>query len=288
MKAPRFEALAQRYRGKADVYFVFSDEAHPRAASSQRLNAFADALSKMDANGDGLVQRSEYHGPAYMFDAFDLDHDGVVQPHELLAARRIDDFKEFDAPTSYAERVQVIERFRREVPGTIRVLVDTLDGRTSRAFGALPNMAFVLDGSGVVVDKQAWADAHGVDVALARLTGGVVPAAPTPAIDWTPVAAARARARQARRPLLVEFTAPGCPACRAMEATLADGDVRAALAGVERAAVGVERDASWALFESLGLHATPGFVLVDADGRVVATREGVQSKRALVELVQPR
>lgn len=289
MKAPRFEALAQQFAGKADVYFVFSDEAHPKAASSARLNAFADELWSMDANHDGRVERSEYRGPGYMFDAFDLDHDGVVQAHELLAARRIDDFKDFAAPASYAERVAVVQRFRREVPGAIRILVDEIDGRTARAFGALPNMAFVLDGAGVVREKQAWADAGGVEQALARLVGGAAPAMATRTIDWRPVDDARARAQRAHRPLLIEFTAPGCPACRAMaDGTLADATVRAALGGVERATLGVESDASWALFEALGLHATPGFVLLDGDGRVRARLEGAQPRDAFLAFLRQR
>jgi hypothetical protein len=283
MKAPRFEALAQRYRGKADVYYVFSDEAHPRADSSAPLNAFADALWKMDANGDGRVEKREFRGPAFMFDAFDLDHDGVVQAHELLAARRIDDFKTFDAPATYAERVRVVERFRREVPGVIHVLVDEIDGRTAHAFGGLPNMAFLLDGAGVVREKQTWADAHDIDLALARLTGVAPPAAPASTVDWGPVAAARARAQKAQRPLLVEFTAPGCPACKTMTAgTLVDGAVKKALDGVEHVTLGVESDASWALFETLGLHATPGFALVDGDGRVRARLEGAQSRETFL------
>ena len=288
MKAPRFEEIAQRYRGKADVYYVFSDEAHPRAASSAQLNAFADALWKMDADGDGRVEKREFHGPPYMFDAFDLDHDGVVQAYELLAARRIDDFKAFAAPTSYAQRVHVVDRFREEVRGSIRVLVDEMDGRTARAFGGLPNMAFVIDGAGVVRDKQAWADAQGVDTALAKLIGMAAPATLESKIDWSTVAVARARALEARRLLLVEFTAPGCPACRAMSSgPLADAAVKSALGTVERITLGVENDAHWGLFEGLGLHATPAFVLVDAaDGRVRARLEGAQSKETFLRFLR--
>ena len=291
MKAPRFEALARKYDQVADVYYLFSEEAHPRAASSARLNAFADQLLKMDANGDGRVERSEFVGPAFMFDAFDLDHDGVVMPHELYAARRIDDFKDFDAPKSYAERVQVIERFRREVPGRVRVLVDEMDNRTARAFGGLPNMAFVVDRAGVVREKQDWANAGAADAQLARLTGLTEKAATLttiPQIDWTVVATERARAQKSGRPLLVELTAPGCPACRAMQqGTLADERVRKALGAVELATLSVDEDRRWALFEALGLQSTPGFALVDAQsGRVKATIEGAQPPEAFLRFLR--
>jgi hypothetical protein len=289
MKAPRFEALAKSYEGKADVYFVFSDEAHPRAASSARLNAFADQVAKMDRDGDGRVTLAEYEGPRFMFDAFDLDHDGVVLAHELLAARRIDDFKDFDAPRTYAERVQVVARFRREVPGRIRVLVDELDGRTARAFGGLPNMAFVVDGAGVVRLKQAWADAHGVDATLAALTGrmGTLATLGPAKLDWAPVARERAQALKTKRPLLIELTSPGCGACKQMESTLADAQVKAALGRFERARVGVENDAGWALFEALGLHATPGFVIVNGDGSLRARLEGAQPPATFLRFLGP-
>jgi hypothetical protein len=286
MKTPRFEALARKYGEAARFYFVFSEEAHPRAASSARLNAFADALPLMDANHDGRIERAEAHVPQFMFDAFDLDHDGVILPHELLASRRIDDFKDFDAPRTYAERVASVARFRREVPGAIPVLVDEMDDRTSKAFGKLPNAAFVIDAHGVVTAAQPWADANGVDAALARLLGAPAPAVATKPIDWTPVAKARAAAAAKHRPLLVELTAPGCPACARMAATLSEPAVRTALDRLDVATVGVESDAGWALFESLGLHATPGFVVLGADGNVRARAEGVLDRAALLLLLQ--
>src|SRR5262245_6343940 len=107
MKTPRFEELAKRWAGKAQVYFVFSEEAHPRAAANERLNGFAMQLARRDKDGDGAVTVIEYgdFGPRFMFDAFDVDRDGVVRSHELLSARRIGQFADVDDAKTKPERV---------------------------------------------------------------------------------------------------------------------------------------------------------------------------------------
>src|SRR5690242_20607173 len=107
MKTPRFEELARRWAGKAEVYFVFSEEAHPRAAANERLNGFARQLSRCDADGDGVVTLAEFGtlGPRFMFDAFDVDRDGEVRSHELLAARRIGQFENVDEAKTPDERI---------------------------------------------------------------------------------------------------------------------------------------------------------------------------------------
>src|SRR5450432_2639662 len=141
MKTPRFEELARRWNGKAEIYFVFSEEAHPHADSSARLRAFAAKVQSLDRDHDGAVTLAEYGttGPRFMFDAFDVDHDGVVQSNELLAARRVEQFKDVDEPRTIDERIALARKFRAEVPGAIRVLIDPIDNRTSKAYGELPN-----------------------------------------------------------------------------------------------------------------------------------------------------
>ena len=285
MKTPRFEALAQKFKGRATFFFVYSGEAHPLAASSEQLNKFADALAAMDADGDHAVSRAEYHGPRYMFDAFDLDGDGVVRSHELLAARRIDQFRQFAAPTSYAERARAAARFRREVPGAIPLLVDEMDDRTAKSFGQLPNSAFVLARGGRVAAKMAWADAHAVEAVLAGLVGAPPPL-PLPPPSGPLIARAQDAARRAGRPLLLHFTAPGCPACSAMAATLATRPATEALSAVHHLTVSVDDDAAWALFESLGLSATPGFVLFASDGHVRARTQGATDAAAFAAFLR--
>jgi thiol-disulfide isomerase/thioredoxin len=290
MKTPRFEELAQLVKGRAELYFVYSREAHPQAASAEQLGALADQLMAMDRDGDGQVTLAEYRGPRFMFDAFDLDHDGVVRAHELLAARRIGDFREFAAPHTLAERTSAARRFRTEVPGAIPVLVDEMDNRVGRAYGALPNSAFVIGADGRVKAKMAWAAVSEVQAELSRLLGALLANAPAALEQVEPAALAAAGFNTPRdgRPLLVEFTSPGCPACRAMAATFADSEVHQALGALQVAHIGVERDRAWALFESLGMAATPAYVLLDASGRVFARAQGRLDKAALLELLRRR
>lgn len=277
MKTPRFEELAQRWAGKAEVYFVFSEEAHPRAAANERLNGFASQLASLDKNHDNEVTLAEYgtFGPRFMFDAFDLDHDGIVKSHELLAARRIEQFRDVDEPTTPEQRVALARRFRAEVPGKIRVLIDTIDNRTAKAYGGLPNSAYVIARGGKVTTKLAWAAVHDVDAELARLTGTAPPTVRTP--DFSPIAQELAAAKAADRRLLLELVAPGCDACKRMdETTLADRDVQAAMTRFSMARHGIEHDDMWRLFEDLDLAATPAFVIISPDGRIAAQAQGYQ------------
>ena len=275
MKTPRFEELAKRYAGKAEVYFVFSEEAHPRAAANDRLNGFADQVAKLDRDGDGAVTLSEYgsFGPRFMFDAFDVDHDGVIHSHELLAARRIDQFRGVDEAKTYEERVGLARRFRGEVPGSIRILIDRIDNPTAKAYGELPDSAYVIERGGKVALKLAWAAVGDVDRALAKLTGAPSPSPTAP--DLSPIASAM---RTATKPVLVELVAPGCDACTRMgTTTLADPDVTAQMSRFHVVQLGVENDPAWRMFESLDLASTPAFVIVD-HGKVSSTIQGYQAR----------
>jgi thiol:disulfide interchange protein len=90
----------------------------------------------------------------------------------------------------------------------------------------------------------------------------------------------------AGKPLLVDFTAPGCEACARMDATtLADADVARAMAGYQVARLGVEHDDAWKLFEELDLGATPAFVVVDEHGAIVDRRQGYQDRDAMLRFL---
>jgi hypothetical protein len=286
MKAPRFEEIARRWAGKAEIYFVFSEEAHPRAQSSERLEQYAERMQALDRDGDGAITWAEYqampHASHDMFDAFDIDHDGVVQAHELLAARRVSQFANVDEAKTLDERVALGRAFRREVPGAIRVLVDPLDNHVARAYGEMPDSAFVIDRGGKLAMKLEWAAVPDVDAELAKLTGAAPPSAPAPP-DLALVAPALAAAKASGQRVLVDFSAPGCAACAKMDATtLADADVQHALAGYQVVKLGVERDPAWALFEALDLGATPAFVVLEASGAVVARRQGYLARDAML------
>ncbi|HTJ46541.1 MAG TPA: thioredoxin family protein [Kofleriaceae bacterium] len=290
MKAPRFEELARRWAGKAEIFYVFSEEAHPHAENAQRLEMFASRVQSLDRDHDGTVTPAEYAAmgpmaPQSMFDAFDVDHDGVIRSYELLAARRVSQFSTVEEPKTIEARIALAKRFRAEVPGSIRILIDGIDNRTSAAYGSLPNSVFVIEHGGRVSMKRAWAASRDVDVELARLTGAPPPA-PEPPPDLAPIAATLAAAKASGKRVLVDFVAPGCEACAKMDATtLADLSVRDAMNGYEVVRLGVERDDAWRLFESLDLAATPGFAILAPDGGVIDRRQGYQDRDHFVSFL---
>lgn len=261
MKTPRFEEMALRWRDKADFYIVFTREAHPNARDAGPLGMVADRLMAQDQDGDNAVTLAEFQGPRDMFDPFDLDKDGVVHPHELLAARKITQFDAIEEPATAAERAALARRFREEVPGAIPVLLDELDNRTAEAYGGAPNSLFVIAQNGTVSHKFAWASVREAELALTELFGEQRAVIEQRAVDWSAIEAELAAAGE--QPVLLQFTAPGCGACAAMESkTLADPQLQAKLRDYRRVTLGVERDDAWALFEALELSATPAFVII--------------------------
>lgn len=254
-----------RWQDKADFYFVFTREAHAKARGAERLGKAADMLAAKDADGDYAVSFAEWGGPREMFDPFDLDKDGIVHSHELLAARKITQFDAIEEPATAEQRRALALRFREEVPGNIPVLLDELDNRTTNAYGGMPNSLFVIGPDGAISHAFEWASVRETERALAELFGE----SPNPSIiasrppDWSVIAAQLGKAEAAGHGVLLQFTAPGCGACEVMEReTLADPRLAGPLASYERVTLGVERDDAWALFEALDLSATPAFVLV--------------------------
>ncbi len=256
-----------RWRDKADFYIVFTREAHANARGAERLGQAADQLIAQDADGDNAVSLAEFKGPIEMFEPFDIDNDGVVRSHELLAARKISQFDAIEEPTTAEQRLALARRFRAEVPGAIPVLLDELDNRTSDAYGGAPNSMFVIAPDGTISHEFDWASTRDAEQALTDLFGqDLAKAKPEtePQIDWTLIETELAAARAANHEVLLQFTAPGCGACAAMESkTLADPQVGAGVRGYQHVTLGVERDDAWGLFEALELDATPAFVILD-------------------------
>jgi thiol-disulfide isomerase/thioredoxin len=290
MKTPRFEEMADRWADKADFYIVYTREAHPNARNAVPLGQAADQLIAMDQDGDNAVTLDEYRGPMEMFEPFDMNKDGVVHAHELLAARKITQFEAIEEPTTAAERQALAQRFREDVPGDIPVLLDELDNRTSKAYGGAPNSLFVIAPDGTISHKFFWASTRDAETALAELFGEAPAAVERGPIDWTPIATELGSADQANQPVLLQFTAPGCGACAKMEATtLADPTLEASLQGYRRITLGVERDDAWALFEALELDATPAFVIVDPKTRtVIRESQGFVDTERFSKFLSPR
>lgn len=287
MKTPRFEGLAAAWKDDARFYIVYTREAHPEGKGFDRLSAFADQVATMDEDGDNAIALAEFDGPREMFDPFDIDHDEVIRSHELLAARRIDQFTGFRAPETDADRIAAARRFREEVPGAIPVLVDPIGEPTAQAYGRMPNSAFVIGADGKIVQAMAWASVTEVEAALVRITGRqpVTPVV-SPALDV--LAPQLQAAHRSGKPVLVQFTAPGCAACRAMhDQTLQDPEVRRMLGGFEHVSLGVELDAHWALFEAFDLATTPAFVVLGADGTVQTRVQGFQAPPELLAALRP-
>lgn len=276
-----------RWRDKADFYIVFTREAHSKASGAERLGQAADQLMAQDADGDNAVTRAEFRGPQEMFEPFDLDKDGVVRSHELLAARKITQFEAIEDPTTTADRLALARRFRDEVPGDIPVLLDELDNRTSAAYGGAPNSLFVIAPNGTISHEFMWASTREAELALAELFGEEPPALEPRSIDWTVIETELAAARAGK--VLLEFTSPGCSACAKMESvTLADPQLEASLRDYHRIELGVERDDAWALFEALDLGATPAFVILEpATRKVIARTQGFVDSEQFLRFLRP-
>lgn len=68
--------------------------------------------------------------------------------------------------TSFEQKCAHARRFEQEQHVQRTILVDALDGATHRAYGALPNMTWLLMRRGTVAYKAAWTDAGDVRLAL--------------------------------------------------------------------------------------------------------------------------
>ncbi len=295
MKNSAFEALAHQWKDLANVYFIFSKEAYRGAAVSQEMIAYVNQMPAMDTNRDGVITLDEFHpgSPHFdsrFFDLLDLNQDGQVTSPELLIVRRIDDFKSFTAPSSYAERVQTALRYRREIHGVIPILIDEMDNPTYNAYGRLENGAFVIARGGLVKSKMLWAVATKVELGLLQATGKTSPPPTSPLPpDLSQISALLKQAQDAKRPILIQFTAPQCVACKRMdETTLADPEVKRRTGQFAAAQLGVEHDDAWALFFELGLKQTPAFVILSPQGQVRARLEGVQDRGAFLSFLSAR
>jgi hypothetical protein len=220
-------------------------------------------------------------GPRYMFDAFDLDHDGTIRSYEFLAARRLQQFKDVFAPKTIDQRFDLARKLRAQVPGSVPILVDGIDDVVATSYGGLPNMAYVIAKGGKVAFKIPWAAVADIEQELSKLTGIPVAAPEKHAPDLAIVKPQLDAATTAHRPLLVELTAIGCAACETMTKTLAEPELQASLGHYEIAKLGIDHDAEWGLFEALQLSATPSFVVMSKDGSPIATLQGNRDAAAV-------
>ena len=64
---------------------------------------------------------------------------------------------------SWEQKISHAKQLRELDAVEIPILVDDIEGSTHKAYGALPNMVYLIDRDGVVVYKSDWTDAHELD-----------------------------------------------------------------------------------------------------------------------------
>jgi hypothetical protein len=71
-------------------------------------------------------------------------HPGENYPHH----------RSFDQKIRHAQKLRELDKVQ------IPILVDDIEGTTHNAYGALPNMIYLIDREGIVVYKSDWTNAH--------------------------------------------------------------------------------------------------------------------------------
>jgi hypothetical protein len=64
---------------------------------------------------------------------------------------------------SWEQKISHATKLRELDAVEIPILVDDIEGSAHKAYGALPNMVYLIDREGVVVYKSDWTDAHELD-----------------------------------------------------------------------------------------------------------------------------
>ncbi len=78
-------------------------------------------------------------------------------------------FRKYSQHTSYEQKLnyacELVQEFEMKVP----VLVDDLGEKTSKAFGWMPNMVYVIDKGGKIAYKASWIEKPWLDKVLEAL-----------------------------------------------------------------------------------------------------------------------
>ncbi len=84
-----------------------------------------------------------------------------------------ENYEEIEQPETMDERKVLAQRTCDEDHLVMPFLIDEMDNAVRAAYGDLPNSAVIIDKSGVLVEKQGWADAEKIDETLEDLLGTV-------------------------------------------------------------------------------------------------------------------
>lgn len=74
--------------------------------------------------------------------------------------------------TSFEQKLRHARDMREKIGVTRPILVDALDGACHRAYGSMPNMSWILSGSGIPMYKAEWTDADSIESAVQHLLQG--------------------------------------------------------------------------------------------------------------------
>ncbi len=75
----------------------------------------------------------------------------------------------YPQPAAYEQRLAQARAFAQRYGSPMRILVDEMDSRVQRAYGDLPNMAYVISRRGLVVYKASWTKADEIGPLLRNL-----------------------------------------------------------------------------------------------------------------------
>ena len=78
-------------------------------------------------------------------------------------------WQNIDQPTTYEERLTLVNAACREDHLKIPVLIDKIDNAVWTEYGRLPNSAVIIGKDGIIVEKQGWADPAAIDKIVAQL-----------------------------------------------------------------------------------------------------------------------
>lgn len=82
------------------------------------------------------------------------------------------DYSDIDQPENYEERHVLAQRTCDDLHPATLIVIDDMENSVRKAYGGLPNSAFIIDKGGIVVQKENWADIGAWPAILDRLLDG--------------------------------------------------------------------------------------------------------------------
>ena len=99
----------------------------------------------------------------------------VLYQREAHAGQRMGntlDFSEVEQPDEYGERLVLAEKSCQELSIATLVVIDEMDDAVRRAYGGLPNSAYIINTGGEIFHKESWARPGEWGPILEKMLGG--------------------------------------------------------------------------------------------------------------------